>query len=284
MSSFLEEIKIDLKNKMFMKLIFINISVFVFIQLLSVVSRLTGVNSVELKQTLFSLNTNLPDFLYTPWGLFTSIFSHFGFWHLLFNMVFLYFVGKLAEYYLGSKSVLIIYILGGIFGGIFEIIAHQIFPLLNIMNNLIVGASGSVMALFIAVAIHRPNTQVSVYGLFDIKIIWLAVFYFVLDVIKIGSLDNIAHIAHIGGAITGFVLLSNNGNLLAKSLNLFKSKPKTNLKVKQGGRPITDDDYNYIKKENEELTNKILDKISKSGYESLTKAEKEFLFKQSKNG
>jgi membrane associated rhomboid family serine protease len=284
MSAFIEEIKSEIKNKMFMKLIFINVSVFVFIQLMNVFSRLSGTEITFLKTSLFSLNTDISNFIFTPWGLFTSIFSHFNFFHLLFNMIFLYFVGKMAEYYLGAKSILIIYVLGGIIGGIFELIAHQIFPTLNILNSLIVGASGSIMAIFIAIAIYRPSTEVNVYGLFNVKIIWLALIYFFSDVIKIGSKDGIAHIAHIGGALTGFLLLSNNGILLFKTNNLFQFKSKTKLKVKQGGRPISDDDFNLMKKQNEEQTNKILDKISKSGYESLTKTEKEFLFKQSNNG
>jgi membrane associated rhomboid family serine protease len=284
MSTFIEEIKSEIKNKMFMKLIFINVSVFVFIQILNVIARLSGSEFTTFKTSLFSLNTNLSDFIFTPWGLFTSIFSHFSFFHLLFNMIFLYFIGKMAEYYLGAKSILVIYILGGIIGGIFELLAHQLFPNLSVFNSLIVGASGSIMAIFIALAIYKPSTEVSIYGLFNIKIIWLALIYFLSDIIKIGSLDGIAHLAHIGGAITGFMLLNRNGVMLNKVNNLFNFKTKPNLKVKQGGRPISDDDFNLMKKQNEAQTNKILDKISKSGYESLTKAEKEFLFKQSNNG
>jgi hypothetical protein len=199
-------------------------------------------------------------------------------------MLFLYFIGKIAEYYLGSKSIIILYITGGIIGGLIEILAHTLFPNLNLLNSLVVGASGSIMAIFIAISVYKPTTEVNLYGIFKVKIIWLALVYFILDLIKIGTPDGIAHLAHIGGAITGFILLNNKGKFLNSINKLFTLKPKTNLKVKKGGRPLSDEEFNDVKKQNEELTNKILDKISKSGYESLTKSEKDFLFKQSKNG
>jgi membrane associated rhomboid family serine protease len=284
MSVLLDEIKSEIKNKMFMKLIFINIFIYIFIQVLSVVSRLTGQNLNSLEINLFTLKTSPIEFLFSPWGILTSIFSHFDFFHLLFNMLFLYFVGKIAEYYLGSKSIIVLYITGGLIGGLIEILAHTLFPNLNLLNSLVVGASGSIMAIFIAISVYKPTTEVNLYGVFKVKIIWLALVYFILDLVKIGTPDGIAHLAHIGGAITGFILLNNKGKLLNSINKLVTLKPKNNLKVKKGGRPLSDEEFNVVKKQNEELTNKILDKISKSGYESLTKSEKDFLFKQSKNG
>lgn len=284
MSALLDEIKSEIKNKMFMKLIFINVLIYIFIQVFSVITRLTGQNLSSLEINLFTLKTSPVEFLLSPWGILTSIFSHFDLFHLIFNMLFLYFVGKMAEYYLGAKSIIILYITGGIVGGLIEILAHTLFPNLNLLNTLVVGASGSIMAIFIAISVHKPTTEVNLYGVFKVKIIWLALVYFILDLIKIGTPDGIAHLAHIGGAITGFILLYDNGKILNSINRLFTIKPKTNLKVKKGGRPLSDEEFNAVKKQNEELTNKILDKISKSGYESLTKSEKDFLFKQSRNG
>jgi membrane associated rhomboid family serine protease len=284
MSVLLDEIKSEIKNKMFMKLIFTNIFIYIIIQVLSVIDRLTGQNLSSLEINLFTLKTSPVEFLFSPWGILTSIFSHFDFFHLLFNMLFLYFIGKIAEYYLGSKSIIILYFTGGIIGGLFEILAHTLFPNLNLLNSLVVGASGSIMAIFIAISVYKPSTEVNLYGVFKVKIIWLALVYFILDLIKIGTPDGIAHLAHIGGAITGFILLNNKGKFLNSINKLFTLNPTTNLKVKKGGRPLSDEEFNAVKKQNEELTNKILDKISKSGYESLTKSEKDFLFKQSKNG
>ena len=160
----------------------------------------------------------------------------------------------------------------------------MIFPTFYLSNSLIVGASGSIMAIFTALAIYKPSTTLNILGIFNIKIIWLALFYFILDLIKIGSNDGIAHIAHIGGALTGYFLINNNSLILDKLINFNNKNKKKKFKVEKGGRPLNDDDFNLIKKQNEDQTNKILDKISRSGYESLTKVEKEFLFKQSKNG
>ncbi len=284
MSTFIEEIKSDLKNRMFMKLIFINVLIYVFIQLLNVVSRLTNIELNRITVLFFTLNTKIPDFLFYPWGIFTSIFSHFDFIHLLFNMIFLYHIGKLTEYYIGQKSIIYLYVLGGVIGGVLELIIHMIFPTFYLSNSLIVGASGSIMAIFTALAIYKPSTTLNILGIFNIKIIWLALFYFILDLIKIGSNDGIAHIAHIGGALTGYFLINNNSLILDKLINFNNKNKKKKFKVEKGGRPLNDDDFNLIKKQNEDQTNKILDKISRSGYESLTKVEKEFLFKQSKNG
>lgn len=283
MTTFTDEIKYEIKNKMFMKLIFINIGVFILIQFLNVITRLSGINFETTYINFFTLKTNFNEFISSPWGIFTSIFCHFDIFHLLFNMLFLYFIGKLAEFYLGGKSVFILYLFGGIFGGIVEIINHSIFDNLIFINSNVVGASGSIMSIFIAIAIYKPKTDVSLYGIFNIKIIWLAVIYFLLDLIKIGKPDGIAHLAHLGGAICGYLLITNR-SFLNKLNSFFTYQPKQKLKVKHGGRPLSDEDFNLIKLQNEEKTNKILEKISKSGYESLTKAEKEFLFKQSKNG
>lgn len=283
MTTFIDEIKSEIKNKMFMKLIFINIIIFIFIQLLNVISRLSGTNFDFIFLNLFTLKTNFNEFILSPWGLLTSVFCHFDIFHLFFNMLFLYFVGKLAEFYLGGTSVLIFYLFGGICGGIVEILSHSIFENLYFLNSNVVGASGSIMSIFIAIAIYKPKTDVSLYGIFNIKIIWLAVVYFLLDLIKIGKPDGIAHLAHIGGAICGYVLITNQ-SFLNKLNSFFSYKTAQKLKIKHGGRPLSDEDFNLIKIQNEEKTNKILEKISKSGYESLTKAEKEYLFKQSKNG
>jgi membrane associated rhomboid family serine protease len=283
MNSFVDEIKFELRNKMFMKLVVINVLVYLVIQLVEVFFRLTNTDFSSLFVNLFTLKTSFSEFIFSPWGIITSQFSHFDFFHLFFNMIFLYFSGKIAEYHFGSKSLLIIYLTGGVFGGIIEIIFHFLFPTLQLINSNIVGASGSIMAVFIAVAVSKPKTEVSIYGLINVKIIWLALIYFLGDLINIGSNDGIAHLTHIGGAIMGFILANNHGKNLGKLNQLFNSN-KTHLSVKKGGRPLSDDEFNHRKKENEEITNQILDKISKSGYESLSKSEKEFLFKQSKNG
>ena len=297
-SSFVDEIKRNyVSGGMYMKLIYLNVIVFLAITLFNVIGKLYGGETRlivdDLVTSIFTLQTNPAEFIKQPWGLITSIFAHFGIMHLLFNMLFLYFAGKMLEPTIGKNKLLIIYLLGGISGGILEIIAHSIFPNLAINQIIIVGASGSVMAIFAGLAYYQPNTEILLYGLFKLKIIWLAIGYFIIDLVGIGANDGTAHFAHIGGAIVGISLMvqhQKSGGLFSILENVIvkfstKSfKSNNNLRVKKGGRPLTDEEFNLQKKQNQEMTDKILDKISKSGYESLSKSEKEFLFKQSKNG
>ena len=184
------------------------------------------------------------------------------------------------------------YLFGGITGGLLEIIAHYIFPSFQNSEHIVVGASGSIMAIFTALAFHSPNIKVNLFGILPIKIYFIAVFFLLNDLIGISNpQDNVAHFAHLGGAIFGMISiqsLHSKNNILSVLGRFFdnmlifikgnkKSKTYTNTRFK------TDEEYNLDKKTRQEKTDAILDKISKSGYESLTKAEKDFLFNQSKN-
>jgi hypothetical protein len=201
-------------------------------------------------------------------------------------MVFLYFAGKIYEDIFDSKRLLITYIIGGIFGGLAEIIIQSLFfPLKE--SALVVGASGSIMAIFVAVAFHSPNMKVQLFGRFSIRLYFVALFFLIQDIIGIGKNDGIAHFAHLGGAIFG-VLSVQNSSLLNRIetgfTSLFKGKFGTSKKQQPKSRFKSNEDYNQERREQQIQTDKILDKISKGGYESLTKQEKDFLFKQSKNG
>ena len=288
---------------MHVKLLFVNAIVFIFIGFLHVFTRLLG--DVEIQQStaillhdIFALQADFSGLITKPWGLITSIFSHFEFMHFLFNMLFLFFAGQLYEQLFGGKKLLNIYILGGITGGILEIVAHELFPALSNSQSIVVGASGSIMAIFIAAAMYRPNTKIMLFGILPIRIIVLAGIYFIYDLLSLGMPDGTAHFAHIGGGIIGVIsvktmdkpnnILTRFARFTDKIFAIFKRdffKKKNTLNVERGGRPLTDDEYIARKKENQAKTDAILDKISKSGYESLTSKEKEFLFKQSnKNG
>jgi membrane associated rhomboid family serine protease len=288
---------------MHVKLLFVNAIVFILIGFLHVFTRLLG--NIEFQQTtaiflhdIFALQADFLGLITKPWGLITSIFSHFEFMHFLFNMLFLFFAGQLYEQLFGGKKLLNIYILGGIAGGILEIVAHELFPALSNSQSIVVGASGSIMAIFIATAMYRPNTKIMLFGILPIRIIVLAGIYFIYDLLSLGMPDGTAHFAHIGGGIIGIIsvrTMDKPNNILTrftrftdKVFTLFSRdflRNKNSFKVERGGRPLTDEEFIERKKENQAKIDAILDKISKSGYESLSSKEKEFLFKQSnKNG
>jgi membrane associated rhomboid family serine protease len=283
---------------MTIRLIFINTTLFLLIQILSVIIRLMMADNSLLSvflNSVFTLNTDLQAFIFMPWGLVTSIFAHFSLWHFLLNMLFLYFSGRMFEQLFDAKRLWYTYLFGGIAGGILEIIAHAVFPALQNSQIVIVGASGSIMAIFMTLAFYRPNLNVMLFGIFPIRLIFLALFFLLSDLISLGTNDGVAHFAHLGGAIFGalsirniasknniMVVLQNWGDAIVKSISsLFKSSPK---KPKRSNpRMKTDEEYNLEKKSKQEKIDQILDKISKSGYESLTRQEKDFLFNQSKN-
>ena len=282
---------------MLIKLIFINVIVFLVINLIGVIGRLSGGSTEALLDGLvydiFTIQTGLKAFISHPWGLITSIFSHQGFIHLLFNMLLLYSFGRLFLQFFTQKRLFYTFLVGGIFGGLFEIGSH-IFP--TISTTSAIGASGAVMAIIIAVAAHKPNLELNLFGTFKLKLFILAGVLFVANFISLGTVNvdgtaGTAHFAHIGGAVLGFISvkqLKSSTNIINMAqrfgdwfLSLFRKKPK--LSVNKGDtRRMSDEDYNQDKKLRQEQVDKILDKISKSGYESLSKKEKDFLFKQSK--
>ena len=287
--NFIEEIKYQLSHgTMTNKLIIYNVFVFALILLLNILN--LSLNQISLTEYFFTLDTNLVGFILKPWGIITSIFSHFEIWHLIFNMLFLYFSGQLFEQIFDKRRLWQTYIFGGISGGMLEIAAHYLFPSFQNSDQVVVGASGSIMAIFTALAFHSPNIRVNLFGIFPVKIYLIAIFFLLNDLIGIDNpSDNVAHFAHLGGAIFGLVSIQSmhsNNNILSVLGSFFDRIKKiiTSGKSTKSGKAKfkTDEEYNLEKKRRQEKTDAILDKISKSGYESLTKEEKDFLFNQSK--
>lgn len=293
--NFIEELKHQLRaGTMTNRLIIVNVCVFLGILLLKKSLLLFNINplmSDSWIHHLLDLNSAFPAFIRAPWGLVTSIFTHEQFGHLLFNMLFLYFSGRFFEQYFSRKKLWLTYLFGGIAGGILEILANNLFPALQGTNVVILGASGSIMAIFTALAFYQPNLQVSLFGVFPIRIYFLALFFLFKDLINIGTDDQIAHFAHLGGALFGLLSIQNlhsSKNILTKLdgfFSRFTSIFTREKKVKTTRtRFKTDEEFNSEKRQKQVKMDQILDKISKSGYDSLSKAEKDFLFNQSKNG
>lgn len=238
---------------------------------------------------VFSFRTDLGFFLTHPWTIVTSIFTHYTFEHIFFNMLMFYFTAEMFVYFFGKRKLVWVYLLGGIAGNLLELLTGIIMnPGAEPIS--IIGASGSVMAVFMTIALYQPKMKVKLFGLLEVKIIYLAVFYFLWDFTRIGFNDGIAHFAHLGGALIGF-LSAKGAHLPTNILNRvdrlwlsWSSKKEKKTKMKKpvyGGRPMTDEAYNAKKKEEQDRMDKILDKVAKSGYDGLTAAEKEFLFNES---
>ena len=277
--SILEEIKFQLNNgKMTVRLIIVNVIVFVAIYLVGLIEGLFGSSNIGL--SLFTFPTSILEFAVKPWTLFTSIIAHFSLGHLFFNMLFLFFAGSMFEQVFGEKKLLFTYIFGGIMGNVFELTITFLFPDFS-PPHYVVGASGAIMAVFTAIAVYRPQTPIYLFGIIAIPIYVLALFFLAKDLIGLGASDEIAHFAHLGGAFFGFLAVQNThsqSNILNRITRLFERKQRT--KPRKNTRYKTDEVFNSEKKAKQERIDEILDKISKSGYESLSREEKDYLFNQ----
>jgi membrane associated rhomboid family serine protease len=226
-----------------------------------------------------------------PWTLVTYMFLHIEIWHILFNMLWLFWFGKIFREYLNARQLLMTYLLGGLSGGILYVISYNIFPAFREIapQSVALGASASVMAIVTAISFYIPNYTIYMLFLGKIKIFYIAIALFILDFFMIRSGNAGGHIAHIGGAVYGFafVFFLRKGKDFSKILgrggsfrSIFRTMRTGYSKTSGGsaGRPLTDEEFNLQKKIQQEKMDRILDKISRSGYESLTREEKEFLF------
>lgn len=300
--SFLDEIKHQYKvGGMHIRLIFLNVLIFLIIGVLTMGERLANASGTTVTDTLmdiFALRTSFGELIYKPWGLITSIFSHFSLIHCLMNMVFLYSAGSIFLQFFTGRRLLHVYVIAGLTGGLVEIMAHLLFPVYAAQHGIVVGASGSIMGIMMAIVAHKPGLQVNVFGMFQLPFFVIAILFAISDLVSLGMNDGVAHFAHLGGAVIGFLSSVNvhaSSNIINMSetfaqrfLSFFGKllRPQPRMRVERGGvrHGKSDEEYNMEAKERQKKIDAILDKISKSGYESLTKAEKEFLFSQSKNG
>lgn len=271
------------------KLIYINLAVFIVIKLIQVLAFLFGFEGVTpfLIQWL-AVPASVVKLITRPWTLFTYMFLHEGFFHILFNFLWLYVFGQIFLRYLNEKKLVSVYLVGGLAGAALYILAFNIFPAFQdvLPRAIALGASASVMAIVIAVAVYVPNFSINLLFIGPVKLKYIALFAIGLDILSIAGSNAGGHIAHLGGAIFGYFYIAQfrKGKNITKGFDslmdslfsMFKPKPKFKVTYKN---PKTDIDYNKQKIKRQERINKILEKISKHGYDSLTKEEKEILFK-----
>ncbi len=296
MTSLNQDIKDKLSNlNILEKIIVVNVVVFIFGFILTLVASLPGQSSLS----WLELPSSFSEFILKPWGIITYAFAHYEFIHILFNMLLLYIIGKWFINLFNPKLALNVYFLGAIFGGVLYLLAYNLFP--NILGNArLVGASASVRALLIFLCAYMPNREMRFFTV-SLKFWYLGAAMVAIDVLGVlgGIKDPVTgnaggNIAHLGGALLGYYyaiqLLKGNdiGTGFEKIMNAItsffsfskKSPLKTVHKNKSKVGGYTKADFNEFN--NQKKIDIILDKISKSGYDSLSAEEKEFLFRAGK--
>jgi membrane associated rhomboid family serine protease len=274
------------------KLIYINIAVFLLITTASILAFLLS-NAIISSRALeiMSVPSSLKMLALRPWTLITYMFTHKDIWHILFNMLWLYWFGRIFLEYLDQRKLIAVYLLGGLSGAILYIASFNIFPAFKevVGVSVAIGASASVMAVVVAIAAYVPDYTITLFLFGRIKIKYMALAIFVLTTVMEFPVNSGGKIAHIGGAMLGYLYTLNlrQGRDIGKGFNriidFFATifKPRSKMKVTYK-KPATDFEYNKIKADNQAKINTILDKISKGGYDSLTREEKDLLFNESR--
>ncbi len=284
------------QGSMLTKLLFINIGVFVAVYIVAVFFP----KIIE----FISVPGDFHMLFFRPWTLITYMFVHEGFWHLLMNMLWLWWFGKLFLLYFNDKQMAAVYLLGGFTGAFFHLAVNYLLP--TGQQAMILGASAAVMSVVFAVVAYNPDYVINLMFIGPVKIKYIGLAALILDLFGLlGNLkggivasDGVAHIAHLGGSAFGlwFGFSMRKGkditrsfnNFLNNAVSLFSSETGNRKKMKiskkdKFSKTKSDWDYNTEKNQNQKEIDRILDKISKNGYDSLSKKEKDFLFKQKKN-
>lgn len=284
--SFINNIKTRFYNANIVeKFISINIAILLLVYLFNTLGFFFQVKSNFIVDW-FILPATFEGFISKPWTIITYGFVHVNFLHILMNLIALYYIGNLFINYFTAKQFITFYILGTLFGGVVFLLSYNFFPAFanDVSNSVLLGASAGVSAIFIGLATYMPNFELKFPLIGYIKLWYIAVFWVALDVIQIPAGNAGGHLAHIGGAIFGFLYVSQASNvktqIWSKILNFFTSKKKPLKTVYKSKKTTPKKEANTTYKQ--QKINIILEKISKSGYETLSKEEKDFLFKQGK--
>jgi membrane associated rhomboid family serine protease len=298
MSSFFDDIKSPFRTGNSVgQLIVINVSIFLVLVIFQFILTISGFPPEESSSIFHSVVSwiavpmHFNELLYKPWTFFTYMFVHYSLWHIFGNMLMLFVFGKIFQEYASSKRVFAVYMYGALIGALLALITYQFIPTfkLHAPADFMVGASAGVMAIVLAAATLVPDYVLHLLLIGPVRLKHIALFVVVLDLIGVTYFDNAGgHLSHLGGALFGyaFVTQMKKGKDLSAGFNnfifrlkqLFKRKSKIKVVHK---RSVSDEEYNLKRKIRQEEIDEVLDKISSSGYESLTKKEKEILFKAS---
>ena len=257
------------------KIILFNITLYLLPFVLKTVLFLFNIKGLSIVNW-FTIDATLSEFILKPWSILTYGFIHGSFSHIFWNMLILYYFGNILKNIFGEKLILNLFLSGIVAGGLTYLISYNLFPVFKGVNSVMIGASAGVMSVLFFLAAYDPQYRIRII-FFDIKILYIALFLFFYDIIQIPLNNSGGHIAHIGGALWGYyysVKYNNGSDLVNSILSFFKKNTNNKPSVKSK----TDN-----KSFNQDKIDEILDKISDSGYDSLTKSEKEYLFKVGKD-
>ncbi|MEC7244982.1 MAG: rhomboid family intramembrane serine protease, partial [Bacteroidota bacterium] len=267
------------------KIILINVIVFVVLSILEVFITLSGGGTIfKAFVNKLMLPAAFTTFILQPWSLISYFFLHLSFGHILWNMLFLYWFGKIIHDNIGNNAVISLYVLGGIIGGLSYMALFNIIPFYGdrVSDSLMLGASAGVFSIVAGSATLLPNYTFYLLFLGPVRIKYIALFYILLSFLDVTGSNAGGEIAHLGGALIGYLFIRqlqngvNMGEGIIKIINIFNKKSSS--KIKQDP-PVNDEVKPDI---SQDEIDKILDKISESGYSSLSKKEKEKLFNASK--
>jgi len=290
MNSIIDDLKSQYKfGGITQRLIYWNVACFLVSYVIFGLLRLVNINIYFLQYV--SLSSNPMDLLWKPWSIFSYSFFHSDFFHIFFNMIVLNFSSQMFLTFFNQKQLLGLYLLSGIFSGLVFVFS---FYIMNIISP-IVGASAAIMAILVATTTYQPLMNVRLLLIGNVKLWQVTVVILLIDLMQIQSENSGGHIAHLAGAFFGFIFIKllQNGtdlskivsNLLDFFVNLFMKLPSTPFKKvhKNYNKPVAKPTSKIIiKDKTQQQIDEILDKISRSGYDCLTKEEKEFLFKAGK--
>ncbi len=272
-------------NNALVKIILINVVVFVSASFIEIFLTLSGAgDAFKLFINKLMLPASFTTFITQPWSLISYFFLHLGFTHILWNMLFLYWFGKIIQDNVGNNAVISLYVLGGIIGGLSYMALFNIIPYYDnrISESLMLGASAGVFSIVAGSATLLPNYTFYLLFLGPIRIKYIALFYILLSFLDVTGSNAGGEIAHLGGAMIGYLFIRqlqngvNMGEGIINIINFFNKE--NNKKTEENYSPTEETKYDISQDE----IDKILDKISESGYSSLSKNEKEKLFNASK--
>lgn len=286
-----EELKYNIRHgTMLSRLIFINVGVFLVLRIVHLFYFLAGVPAFPLVEWL-SLPASLSLLVKMPWTVITYMFLHFDLLHALFNLFCLYWFGKIFLDYFDGPKLLSVYIVGGICGAVFFVAGYNLFPVFRgvVHESMLLGASASIFSILVALAFFVPNHRVDVLFLGSVRIKYIALVFIVLYVVGISTSNPGGNVAHIGGAFWGMIYVyglkrgKNYGRWISDffAWSGFRTFHRTRMSVtfRQNRREFDSSGHGLVQQKE---VDRILDKIGRSGYESLTRGEKDLLFKTGK--